>query len=233
MVEIELVRVIMLTVSLLILGLTMKICAQDTIKTDTSQFILNNITIETNDSLTVAAKPDAFKPDPQKAWLMAAIFPGVGQIYNRQYWKLPIVYGGFFGFMYAITWNNKNYQDYSNAYFDIMTDASADPEGDNPDSWHQSWQDFVSANVDPANYLHNSQFQSNLKRGKDFYRRNRDLSIILSVAFYLICVADSYVDAQMFDFDVSPDLSLRFVPEVRPDVWGNSRVYGFNVSMTF
>lgn len=62
-----------------------------------------------------------FKPDPNKA-LLYALVPGLGQIYNRKYWKLPLVYGAFMGCMYAITWNNKNYKDYSTAYFDIMAD---------------------------------------------------------------------------------------------------------------
>jgi len=174
-----------------------------------------------------------FKPDPHKAWLMAMAFPGVGQIYNRQYWKLPIVYGGLMGFVYAISWNNKNYQDYKSAYFDIVRDAANDPQALNPDSWSQSWQDFISANANPANYLNNAQFQSNLKSGKDFYRRYRDMSIIFSVVLYLICVADSYVDAQMFDFDVSPDLSMRIAPEIKPATFANSHSFGLSICMTF
>jgi hypothetical protein len=177
-----------------------------------------------------------FSPNPKTAYLMAAIFPGFGQIYNRQYWKLPIVYGGFVGFIYAITWNNKNLQDYSNAYFDIKRDYAEyinDPEGSDPESWSQNWKDFTSPNRDPVSYLTNTNFHNQLKSGKDFYRRYRDLSIILSVAFYLICVADSYVDAQMFDFDVSPDLSFRIAPEMLPSTVFSSRTFGLNVCMTF
>jgi hypothetical protein len=175
----------------------------------------------------------AFKPNPKTAYLIAAVFPGMGQIYNRQYWKLPIVYSGFVGFMYAITWNNKNYQDYRQAYFDIMADKEKDPSGGNPGSWSQSWQDFIPGTSDPASYFNNSTFQNNLKSGKDFYRRNRDLSIILSVAFYLICIADAYVDAQMFDFDISPDLSLRITPQIQNSTLGNSKNFGLNICMNF
>ncbi|MDR2679303.1 MAG: DUF5683 domain-containing protein, partial [Tannerella sp.] len=178
----------------------------------------------------------SFTPNPKTAYLMAAIFPGFGQIYNRQYWKLPIVYGGFVGFIYAITWNNKNLQDYSRAYFDIKRDYDSyikDPEGSDPESWSQHWKDFVGANRDPVSYLTNTNFHNQLKSGKDFYRRYRDLSIILSIAFYLICVADSYVDAQMFDFDVSPDLSFHVMPEIRPSTLYNSRSFGLNICMTF
>ena len=65
-----------------------------------------------------------FKPDPKKAVIYAIIFPGLGQVYNRKYWKLPIVYGGFLGFSYSIAWNGRYYTDYSNGYKDIMGDPA-------------------------------------------------------------------------------------------------------------
>jgi len=194
---------------------------------------IDTVSVHRIDDLSLSLSKAPFKPDPKKAYLMAAIFPGVGQVYNRQYWKLPVVYGGFCRFLYAISWNSKNYSDYRNAYFDIVLDKERDPTGEHPENWSQSWQDFIPANVDPAKYFTNTMFQSNLKSGKDFYRRNRDLSIILSIAFYLICVADSYVDAQMYDFDVSPDISFRFSPEIRPAPVGPSRIYAINIAMTF
>ncbi|MDR0835297.1 MAG: DUF5683 domain-containing protein [Tannerella sp.] len=200
-----------------------------------AQDTINKPVIDTIENEAIKLKLDSatFKPNPKTAYMIAAVFPGTGQIYNRQYWKLPIVYGGLAGFVYAITWNNKNYQDYQKAYFDIVADIEKDPTASNPDSWSQSWQDFIPGNVDPATYFNNSSFQNNLKSGKDFYRRNRDLSIILSVAFYLICVADAYVDAQMFDFDVSPDLSFRVTPQIQNSLYGNSKNFGFNICMNF
>ena len=172
-----------------------------------------------------------FKPDPNKAVLFSAIFPGLGQIYNRKYWKLPIVYGGFMGFSYAIMWNNKNLQDYSDAYRDLTYDL-IHSNIDEPDNWHQSWQDFISVGVAPSN-RYNENFRQLLKRQRDFYRRNRDLSIILTVGFYLICIADSYVDAQLFDFDISQDLSLRIEPVLMPKTSYNPRLYGFNFNLKF
>ena len=171
-----------------------------------------------------------FKPDPTKAVIYSAIFPGLGQIYNRKYWKLPIVYGGFMGFTYAIMWNNKNLQDYGQAYKDLTYDLAN--HKDDSDNWHQSWQDFVSAGVNPET-RYNENFRSQLKRGRDLYRRNRDLSIILTVGFYLICMVDAYVDAQLFDFDISSDLSLRIEPVVNPGTHYSARLYGLNCSIKF
>ena len=185
------------------------------------------------ENITVIINGPSFKPNPKIATRVALIFPGFGQAYNRQYWKLPIVYGGLMGFAYAITWNNKTYQDYKDAYFDIVTDSKNDPQSSNPEAWSQSWQDFLSGNIDPATRLHDGTFHSNLKRGKDYFRRYRDLSIILGVGFYLICVADAYVDAQMFDFDVSPDLSFRFTPVFVPETLASSRCFGIKLCMTF
>ncbi len=170
----------------------------------------------------------AFKPSPTKAVLLALI-PGMGQIYNRKYWKLPIVYGGLMGCMYAVTWNNKNYRDYSTAYQDIMYDASVNPN--KPDAWSSSWQILTS--MDPSEAVTNSSFQDRLKRQKDYYRRYRDLSIIITVGVYALSIIDAYVDAQLFDFDISPDLSLRLEPVVSPETSVTPRTYGLNCSLKF
>ncbi|MDR0757677.1 MAG: DUF5683 domain-containing protein [Tannerella sp.] len=169
-----------------------------------------------------------FKPVPTRAVIYSAIFPGLGQIYNRKYWKLPLVYGGFMGFVYAVSWNHKNYKDYADAYYYIVKDNPDDPE-----SWNSSWISFVPAGRDPADYIQDASFKSRLKNGKDFYRRYRDLSIILTVGWYLICIADAYVDAQLFDFDISDDLSLRVEPVFSPQTAYNPRLYGISCSIKF
>ena len=175
-----------------------------------------------------AALPLPFKPNPTRAVIYSAIFPGLGQIYNRKYWKLPIVYGGFMGFIYAVTWNNKNYRDYSDAYLHIMTD-----DVNTPSTWHQSWQNFVPRNRDPKDYITNTNFRNNLKSGKDYYRRYRDLSIILTVAWYFLCMADAYVDAQLFDFDITPDLSLHLAPSLAPRTNNSPELFGLTCSINF
>jgi hypothetical protein len=151
---------------------------------------------------------DTFKPDPARAVIYSAIFPGLGQIYNRKYWKLPIIYGGFIGLSYGISWNGRYYNDYSAAYRSIA--------GENPrENYYGGWGSFYPGR-DPDE-LTDSQIE-NLKaafrRKKDFYRRNRDLCIISAVGVYLVCMVDAYVDAQLFDFEISPDLSMRVEPVV-------------------
>lgn len=171
-----------------------------------------------------------FKPDPKKAVLMALV-PGLGQIYNRKFWKLPIVYGGLMGCMYAVTWNNRNYQDYSTAYKDIMMDAE---EPNRPvEEFHTSWQDFLGVGYDPKEWVTNTNFQTQLKNRKDYYRRYRDLSIIITVGVYALSIIDAYVDAQLFDFDISPDLSMHWEPSVTPQTAYSSRSYGLNCSFKF
>lgn len=171
-----------------------------------------------------------FKPDPKKAVLMALV-PGLGQIYNRKFWKLPIVYGGLMGCMYAVTWNNRNYQDYSTAYKDIMMDAE---EPNRPvEEFHTSWQDFLGVGYDPKEWVTNTNFQTQLKNRKDYYRRYRDLSIIITVGVYALSIIDAYVDAQLFDFDISPDLSMHWEPSVTPQTAYSSRSYGLNCSIKF
>jgi len=165
-----------------------------------------------------------FKPNPTKAVIYSAIFPGLGQIYNRKYWKLPLVYGAFMGCAYAISWNNRNYSDYSQAYMDIM---SEDPKTNN------SWINFLPANADPDQYIDDTNFKESLKSRKDYFRRYRDLSIIITVGVYFITMIDAYVDAQLFDFDISPDLSLRVEPAMTQPTSYSSRTYGLNCSIKF
>ena len=122
-----------------------------------------------------------FVPNPTKATWLAVVFPGGGQIYNRKYWKLPIIYGGFAGCAYALSWNGKMYKDYSQAYLDIMDS--------NPNT--KSYEDLL-----PPNAQYNEeQLKNTLKRRKDSFRRFRDLSIFAFIGVYLISIIDAYVDA--------------------------------------
>ena len=147
-----------------------------------------------------------FSPSPRAAVLWA-IIPGGGQVYNRKYWKVPIIIGGMTALYYAISWNNNNLLEYAKAYSDIK---SADP------MTNDSWIAFVPAGADPNSYRTNGSFQETLRHGRDFYRRNRDLSIIVAVGVYALSIVDAYVDAELAHFDISPDLTLRATPSYIP-----------------
>lgn len=142
-----------------------------------------------------------FNPSPERAVWLSALCPGLGQIYNRRYWKLPIVVGGFMGLAYATNWNNGQYQDYVQAYRDI---TDSDPET-------KSYMDFFPPTTNEAD-LDPTWLTATFKSRKDYFRRNRDLCIICVVALYLVCMLDAYVDASLAHFDISPSLSLDLAP---------------------
>lgn len=194
----------------------------DTVKTDSVKMVQSLVVISDTTQLPMTLESKAFKPNPTKALIYSAIFPGLGQAYNRKYWKLPIVYGGFIGFSYAISWNGRYYTDYSNGYKDIMDD---DPETD-------SWKNFLPYGQDPET-VDKAWLTNVMKRRKDFYRRYRDLSIIGTVAMYALCMLDAYVDAQLFDFDISSDLSLRVEPAIIPKTNYLASSVGFQCSISF
>ena len=181
--------------------------------------IMSNIHIE---------GPSVWIPDPKKAMWLAIVFPGGGQIYNRKYWKLPIVYGGLLGCVYALNWNNTMYQDYSQAYVDIMDD---DPNT-------KSYENFI-----PPSYNINqnmTRMQDLFKRKKNYYRRYRDLSIFCMIGVYALSILDAYVDAELSSFDISKDLSMKVKPAIINDknsmVRGNvlkSSSYGLQCSFNF
>ena len=166
-------------------------------------------TLKTNvafaaDSLHAQQKQakERFIPDPKRAMWLAMVIPGGGQIYNRKYWKLPLIYGGFIGCVYAMTWNNTMYRDYSQAYIDIM---------DNDDNT-KSYENFlpptydVNANMDRLKDL--------FKRRKNYYRRYRDLSMFCMIGVYALSILDAYIDAEMSSFDISDDLTLKVKPAI-------------------
>lgn len=157
------------------------------------------------DSIEMAhyGKIKVFRPDPNRALWLSALCPGLGQVYNRRYWKLPIVVGGFAGLAYATSWNNRMLKDYSKAYSDA---TDSDP---NTKSYMDLYPPTTREEDIDMNYLIRQ-----LKSKKDFFRRNRDLCIIGVVGMYLLCMVDAYVDASLSKFDISPDLSMRVRPAV-------------------
>ena len=215
--------------------LSQDICQADT----TGELSTDTLAIDTTalaavtDSLLRIAKPESrlshFQPDPIRAMWLALVVPGGGQIYNRKYWKLPIIYGGFVGCAYALRWNNMMYKDYSQAYMDLMDN---DPNT-------QSYNKFLYL----GNQIDNSNkeyYQKLFKNRKDRYRKWRDMSVFAMVGVYLISVVDAYVDASLSEFDISRDLSMKVSPAVIKErsEWTsynplNSSAVGLQCSLTF
>ena len=145
-----------------------------------------------------------WRPDPKRALWLALVIPGGGQIYNRKYWKLPLVYGGFIGCMYAMNWNNMMYKDYSQAYIDLM---------DNDPST-QSYNQFLHLGTRITTEADKKRYEDIFRKRKDKYRRWRDLSFFVMLGVYALSVIDAYVDAELSVFDISDDLSLRVEPTI-------------------
>ena len=143
----------------------------------------------------VKSPPDSLHRKPHsitKATLFSAAIPGLGQAYNRKYWKIPIIYAGFGVMTYFIISNTKDFKVYKEAY--IYTANGDTAPIDNP---------FVGR--------YNA---SQLEQAMNYYARNRDLSWIITGVWYLLNILDAYVDANLWDYDISEDLSLHWEPAV-------------------
>jgi hypothetical protein len=163
-----------------------------------------------------------FNPSPTRAVWLSALFPGLGQVYNRRYWKLPIIVGGFLGLGYATSWNNGMLNDYQKAYRDIM---DSDPTT-------KSYMDFFPPTTNESD-IDQSWLTSILKSRKDFYRRNRDLCIICMVGVYFLAMVDAHVDASLSHFDISSDLSMDVAPTFIPDTRSSRPGIGLCWALTF
>ena len=197
---------------LILSGLCLGLKAQDTTRVagqDSAAVVLSH-----RDSVRLYWKPDAMRA----VW-MGAIIPGYGQIYNRSYWKLPIVYGAFFGCAYAITWTNGMYTDYKTAYRDILTDRDNGTRSDDPD---KSYIAILPEGYTISRVGGFDTWTTTLSNQQNRYRRYRDLSIVAAVAVYALSLIDAYVDAQLFDYDISDDLSLQLDPTLNHDPFGTS-----------
>jgi hypothetical protein len=125
---------------------------------------------------------------PTKAALYSAVLPGLGQVYNRKYWKVPILYGGGAFVYYLIDQFNSNYNELSNAYEAALNNQLGE---------YEKFERYINYTPDQ------------IKAARDINRRYRDLNIIIMVGVYLVNVIDATVDAYLFNFDVSKDLSFK------------------------
>ena len=144
----------------------------------------------------------------KKATTLSMICPGAGQIYNGSYWKAPIVIGGFASMIYVIDWNNRGYQRFRTAY-NLRVDY------DNALKEYNAATDKTGlTKPSPTDEFRGRYTADYLKNLKNSYRRNRDLSIIITAGVYLFNVIDAHVDAHLRDYDISDDLSMDVQPHI-------------------
>lgn len=158
---------------------------QDSLIMETEQMIIDH----TADSARIRAHRARY--NPRKALLYSAIFPGLGQVYNRKYWKVPLVYGGIVGIGIALDFYVDQYKNYKGQLFYILENNS-----------QQSQQGFTEAQLRPA---------------IDRARRERDFMLILMGGMYILQMIDAHVDAHLKEFDINPSLQVRLRPSVSND----------------
>ena len=142
---------------------------------------------------------------PRKASILSAIVPGAGQVYNKKYWKVPIIYASFATGIYFINDNQQKYNTYKNA--------------------------FLSRSNGEIDDYYDVYNESQLITIMDYYERNRDVSYIITAAIYVLNIVDASVDAHLFHYDINEDLSLEWQPTIYVDTYGNKTL--FSLKMNF
>ena len=156
----------------------------------------------------------------KKATTLSLICPGAGQIYNKSYWRAPIVWGGLASMIYVIDWNNRGFQRFKKAY-SLRADYDRNPDL------------YPNGSVDEFHGRYSATFLKNLR---DSNRRNRDLSLLLTAGLYVFQAVDAHVDAHLQDFDVSDNLTVDIKPLIDCQYTqhnGTTPIFGFDLNVTF
>jgi len=159
---------------------------------------------------------------PKKATIYSAVLPGLGQAYNKKYWKIPLIYAGFGTIGYFIKWNNGYYHTYKQAYSDLT-------DGDDNTNSHLDLDATKYYDLDDPTQYNN--FKTGLSKQQEYYRRNRDLLVISMFGFYGLNIIDASVDAHLFNFDISDDLTFNWQPVM--NTFNDQYIYGFNCTFNF
>lgn len=163
-------------------------------------------TVEVKDSTKHAFKHHSVK----RACWQSAVIPGWGQVYNKKWWKVPIIYAGFGGLGFAIGWNTKRFRTYRDAY--------------------RTRVDGDTTTIDEFDGVYSDD---NLIVLKNFYKRNMNLACIFTGVLYALNIIDAAVDAHLFEYDISDDLTLRVEPQMQFSSEAGKTVMGVNMSMRF
>ena len=171
---------------------------------------------------------------PHKATILAMVLPGAGQVYNREWWKVPILYAGVGAAVYGLSWNAGYYKKYRTAFVDYtayLNQIAEDRENDRetPYPANNSWDKLMAPGRTAEGYSESMQtrFQEVLQTKKDRYKRYRDMMYIVCAGIYAIQIIDAVVFAHFYDFEINEDLSMKVSPSA-----GFSPVCGGTVGLT-
>jgi hypothetical protein len=179
------------------------------------QLLLSQQVVTAQDSTVVSGKTKKIlKFYPMKATMLSAALPGFGQIYNRKYWKIPLVYAGFGALGYSVVFNITNYNKFIKGYQDFVDNI---PQ---TDSYRKLIRGMDQSSYDPVLLPRSSTYtdsnaewvRDGLLRQVDYYKKYRDLSYIGIAAWYLISILDANVDASLADYDIDENINLTLAP---------------------
>lgn len=174
---------------------------------------------------------------PHKATIYSALLPGLGQIYNKKYWKVPILYAGIGVTIYAIDWNTKRYKENKNGYRDFTQfmewkyrDKDKYPDMAPPEG--NSYLKILNWDFEGTNSRTDNWFQTQLKNRKDSFKHDRDLGYIILAGIYVLNIIDATVDAHFFNFNVNENLSVKVEPAINCTANAGNAM-GFKCSIKF
>ncbi len=170
-----------------------------------SSIIVHDIDSSLTDTLRIK------KHSPKLATYMSVVLPGLGQAYNKKYWKIPIIYAGFGTLIYLYKQNNDNLTLADTAYNQLMRDPTIE---------YLDVNGYVITTTDDAKLM------------KDEYRKSRDFNAILIVMLYVLNIVDASVDAHFYNFDISDDLSIRIEPTMINTISTN-KTFGVKLNVYF
>ena len=154
---------------------------------------------------------------PHKATLYSAILPGLGQIYNKKYWKVPILYLGIGITLYAVGWNTSKYNEYKGGYIDFTKFLEYKNQAENagiPEPTSKRYEEILEYDFDTSDARFDNWFKTRLQNGKDKSKHDRDLSYIILFGVYVLNIIDATVDAHLTNFSINDDLSMTVQPKM-------------------
>lgn len=164
--------------------------------------------------------------NPRKAMLYAAVFPGAGQAYNKKYWKIPLVYGGFYGIGFAMALNQTRYVKYRGQLFSMLSEPSAPIIVDNATGLTSLGNFYKNGVLTSASGLKIEVVRNAVNR----YRRDRDFCVVATFIFYMLQMVDAHVDAHLKEFDLNPQLKVSLEPNIEQNsVVGRSSGFGLKI----